>query len=455
MGELDGKRRIHLVGAGGSGMSGIAKLLAQLGYEVSGSDLKPGRLLDVLADLGVTTWVGHAPQRVTEWDLVVASSAVPDRDPELEAARSRGLPVWRRPQLLGALTDGRPTLGFTGTHGKTTATALAVAAVRATGMDPSFLLGGELVALNTGAHLGRDGLFLLEADEAFGTFLELHLEGLLVANVEADHLDHYRTLGALEEAFVRVAAGVSGPVVAGIDDAGARRLAERVGAVGYGISPDADWVIDRVEHGPWSVSFRLQGRGAAYDVQVPRPGLHVARNAAGVLALLGEAGLDVGAAAAGLTGFAGVRRRYQVRARIGGVTVVDDYAHHPTEIAATIAAARLGEWDRVWAVFQPHLYSRTAELAPALGASLVAADRVVVTDVYGARESPQPGVTGRLVADAATAAGSPRVEYIPARRSLAPYLAEEVGAGDLVLLLGAGDITLVADELAELLGSFR
>jgi len=455
MTELAGCRRVHMVGAGGIGMSGLAKLLAQAGYEVSGSDLKPSRMLSSLEGLGVAVWVGHRPEAAAGWDLVVASSAVPERDPELAAARAAGVEVWRRPRLLETLTRHTPALGVSGTHGKTTGTALLVAALRALGRDPSFMVGGQLADLNTNAHLGERALFVLETDEAFGTFSEVHLAALVVTNVEADHLDHYGTAEAVEEAFAEVAGRVEGPVVACLDDPGARRVAERVpGVVGYGLDPAADWRIEDVVCRPATVTFLLVHGGEAVPVTVPRPGLHVARNAAGVLALLGELGLDVAGGAAGLATFGGVRRRFEVRARIGGVTVVDDYAHHPTEVAATIAAARVGGPRRLVAVFQPHRFSRTAEQAGRFGEALAGADRVVVSDVYAAGEAPVPGVSGRLVAEAAAGAGT-QVEYVPHRRDLARAVAADTRPGDLVLLMGAGDITLVADELAGLLGARR
>lgn len=450
--ELEGCRRVHLVGVGGIGMSGLAKLLAQAGYAVSGSDLKPGRALASLEGLGVDVWVGHRPERAADWDLVVASSAVPERDPELAAARATGVEVWRRPRLLERLTRHTPALGVAGTHGKTTGAALLVSALRALGRDPSFMVGGQLVDLNTNAHLGERGLFVLETDEAFGTFTEIHLGALAVANIEADHLDYYGTAAAVEAAFADVASRVAGPVVACLDDPGAARLIERVpSAVSYGLDPGAAWRMRDVAGGPGSVSFRLAHGGMETVVTVPRPGLHVARNAAGVLALLGELGLDVPGAAAGLASFGGVRRRFEVRSRRGGVTVVDDYAHHPTEVRATIAAARAGAPGRLVAVFQPHRFSRTAEHAGAFGEALAGADRVVVADVYAAGEAPVPGVSGRLVAEAARAAGA-TVVYVPRRADLAPAVAGEAQPGDLVLLMGAGDITLVAGELARLLG---
>lgn len=451
MADLVDRNRVHMIGAGGIGMSGLAKILAQAGHEVSGSDLKPSHALSALDRAGVEVWVGHRPEGAARWDLVVASSAVPDRDPEIIAARAAGVEVWERPRLLSEITRRLPTIGVTGTHGKTSGTAMLLAALRALGRDPSFMVGGELVDLNTNAHLGEEELFVLEVDEAFGTFLTVELRGLVVTNVEADHLDYYRTLDRLESAFAEVAAAVKGPVVACLDDAGSRRLAGAVpGVVGYGTAGDARWRITSLEHGDSAVRFVIEGPGVSVPVAIPKPGVHVARNAAGVLALVGELGLDVAAAAEGLRGYAGVRRRFEVRGRVGGVVVVDDYAHHPTEVAATIAAATLGHGGRVVAVFQPHRFTRTADLGAALGAALGGSDRAFVTDVYAAGEAPIPGVTGRVVAEAAAAAGV-ETTYVPRRSELAGVVAAAVRPGDLVLLMGAGDITLVADEIPPLL----
>ncbi len=446
MDDLGAYRHVHLVGAAGAGMSGIATILAGLGHTVTGSDLRGGPALDGLAAAGLDVWAGHHPGRAAAADLVAASSAVPDDDPELAAARAAGTPVWRRPRLLGALTAARPALGLAGSHGKTTATAMAVTALRAAGHDPTFIVGGELIGAGAGAHLGDPDLFVLEADEAFGTFCLLALRGLLVTSVEADHLDHYGTLDRLEAAFADVAARVGGPVVSCADDPGAARLAAACGAITYGTAAGADWRVSDVRPAGWAVRFHLDGPAANLDVCVPRPGDHVARNAAGVVALLAACGYDPAAMAEGLAAFAGVRRRSEVRGRGGGIIVVDDYAHHPTEIAAMLAAARASHTTRIWAVFQPHLYSRTRDLAAELGAALAGADRVVVTDVYGAREAPQPGVTGELVADAV---GGP-VDYVAECADLAPFLAARTEPGDLVLFLGAGDITAAAGELAGL-----
>lgn len=449
MAEIVPHRRIHLVGAGGAGMSGLAKLLAQSGHEVSGSDLKPSAALRELRALGVDTWVGHRPDAASAWGLVVASSAVPDRDPELAAARSTGVEVWHRPRLLAEITRHMPAIGVTGTHGKTTTTAMVVTALRGVGRDPSFIVGGEMLDLNTNAHLGERGLFVLESDEAFGTFSGIGHLALLVTNVDEDHLDHYETVQALETAFSEVSAAVDGPVVACADDSGSRRLAGRIGAITYGTAEDAAWRVSGITHGPRWVSFSLVHSGREFAVTVPKPGVHVARNAAGAVALLGEIGIDPAAAGAALAAFGGVRRRFEVRAERGGVTVIDDYAHHHTELEATITAA--SSEGRVIAAFQPHRFSRTRDLHADLGAALGRADMVFVTDVYAAGEPPIPGVTGRLVADAAAAAGAKSC-YVPRRADLAGRLAEAAQPGDVVLLLGAGDITLVADELAPRLG---
>ena len=451
----DGLRRVHVVGAGGAGMSGLARILAQAGHEVTGSDLVGGPALSALEEVGIVTWSGHHPGRVEGADLVVASSAVPRSDPEMEAADALGVPVWDRPRLLREITEAMPALGATGTHGKTTTSALLVRALRGTGEDPSFMVGGTLADEGTNAGFADPSLFVLEADEAFGTFLSLALRGLIVTNVEADHLDHYGTLERLEDAFVDVARRVDGPVLACVDDPGAERVLERAGGIPYGLDPGAAWRISDVVDGDLDVTFTLRSGEGEWRVTVGRPGLHVARNAAGALALIGELGSadDVAAGAEALVGFGGVARRYHLRGVAEGVTVIDDYAHHPTEILATIQTARAGGWDRVWAIFQPHLYSRTRLLANEFGQAFLGVDELVVTDVYGSREQPEPGVSGRLVADAARARTAASVRYVPHKTDVVPEIVDELQEGDLVLTLGAGDITVLPDELLRALAS--
>jgi UDP-N-acetylmuramate--alanine ligase len=439
--------RVHVIGAGGVGMSGLAKLLSQLGHKVSGSDVKPGRMLESISDAGVDTWVGHRPGAMDGVDLVVVSSAVPDHDEEIVAALALGIPIWERPKLLAALTNRIRTIGFAGTHGKTTSTALAVSALHGLALDPSFLVGGEMIGLNTGAHLGSDPLFILEADEAFGTFRHLHLEGLLVTNIEADHLDYYGTVAALEDAFAQVASRIDGPLVGCIDDAGVRRLDQRQDLVSYGFSPSATWQITDHRHSDGAQAFVLVGPDQHVEVNLAAPGAHLASNAAGVLTLLAQLGFDIERATSALREFSGVRRRYEIRARVSGVTIVDDYAHHPTEVAATIGAAAEGTKGRVVAVFQPHRYTRTADLGPQFGEPLALADQVIVTDVYAAGEVPMIGVSGRIVSEAAVAAGA-ATTYVQNLSAVSAMVADLVEPGDTVLLLGAGDITSLAGPIA-------
>jgi UDP-N-acetylmuramate--alanine ligase len=428
-------------------MSALAKLLDARGAHLSGSDLRGGPSLDALADLDIPVWVGHHPEAIDGAGLVVASSAVPDYDEELERARALGIEVWRRPQLLAALTGEIPTIGATGTHGKTTTTALLVTALRAIGEDPSFVVGGDLVGLGTNGHFGTSDLLVLEADEAFRTFESLRLRGLVITNVEHEHVDHFGTADELVDAFIGVARSVEGPVVSCRDDAGSRQVAEAVGTVTYGLDPEADWRVSDVVTGPHGVSFLLEGRGRSAPVSLSQPGRHIALDAAGAIAVLVELGRDLEAVVDGVAKFRGVGRRWENRGTVAGVSLYDDYAHHPTEVAAVLSAARAVAGGRIWAVFQPHLYSRTERFSEEFGEALAEADVVVVTDVFGAREEPVPGITGELVAEAARAAGA-EVHYVPHRFELADFLAERVGRGDLVLSLGAGDITLLHTELA-------
>ena len=442
--------RIHIVGAGGAGMSAIAKVLLATGREMSGSDLRGGAALDALADLGMKVHAGHDPSAVEGAVLVVASSAVPPYDEELAAAESLGIPVWRRPELLAELTRTAPSIGATGTHGKTTTTALLITALRGVGEDPSFIVGGDLVDLGTNGHLGRDDLLVIEADEAFRTFESLHLEGLVVTNIEHEHVDHFQTEEGLVASFVNVARRVLGPVVACIDDPGAAHLASEVDAVTYGFGAEADWQISSFERSEQGIRCRVTHDGTDLMLDLPTPGRHMAQNAAGAVALLAELGRDPNAVARAMSDFRGVGRRWEHRGTVAGISLYDDYAHHPTEVKAVLDGASSMAPGRLWAVFQPHLYSRTERFSGEFGAALAGADEVVVTDVFGAREEPVPGVTGEMVVDAVARAGK-RAHYVRHRTDLAEYLAPLLTDGDMVVGMGAGDITLLPGELAQLL----
>jgi UDP-N-acetylmuramate--alanine ligase len=461
--ELKSRRKIHLVGVAGAGMSALAKLLHQARapdgestWIISGSDLRASSEIAGLAAIGIETWSGHRPERMAGVQLVVASSAVPENDPELVAASAAGTVVWRRPELLAAISEAVPTIGATGTHGKTTTTAFLTVMLRSIGLDPSFVVGGELSDLATNAHYGQDPLFVVEVDEAFGTFEYLALSGLVVTNIEPEHLDYFGSAESMSAAFGRVAAAVAGPVVVCADDAGSRRLATESGYVTYGFSRIAQWRIESLRTEPTEVAFELHpARGPSISVYIPQPGRHLALNAAGALALLAELGHDPVQAAKGLTGFRGVKRRFELRGWVNGVTIIDDYAHHPTEVAATIAAARLRlgtSSGRLIALFQPHLYSRTAALFHEFGVALAVSDLTIVTEVYASREQPVPGITGELVANAVSRAGG-EVVYVPHRSDVAAKVTPLLQPGDLLLIMGAGDITHAAAEIAESLVS--
>jgi UDP-N-acetylmuramate--alanine ligase len=447
---LGNATRIHIVGIGGAGMSALARLLTGRGHSVTGSDAKDSPTLTALSAEGIRCWSGHRPAEITGVDLLVASSAVVEDDPELAAAVAGGVTVWRRPELLAAVTGGISTIGATGTHGKTSTTAMLISGARAAGLDPSFVVGGDLVGLGTNAAAGSNELLILEVDEAFGTFEHVSLDGLVVTNVEADHLDHFGSVDEVHAAFERVAQKVNGPVLACMDDPGSRRLVDVVGAIGYGVSSDAVWAVRDLLEGPDGSEFRLVGPDVEVAVSLPRPGVHMATNAAGALALLSHRGVDLAEAAAGLAHFRGVARRWEEKGSAGGVTVIDDYAHHPTEVAATLQAA-LRSGRRVVAVFQPHLYSRTALNAEGFGMALAKAHAVVVLDVYGAREEPMPGVDGFLVSQAVRDAGGAVVVDAPVRAEAAAVVMSLVSPGDLVVCMGAGDITDLASELVGLL----
>ncbi len=447
---LRNAKRIHIVGIGGAGMSALARLLAGWGHTVTGSDAKDSQTLATLSSEGIRSWAGHRPADVVGVDLVVASSAVVEDDPELQAALAGGVAVWRRPELLAAVTGGVPTIGATGTHGKTSTTAMLVRGAVAAGLDPSFVVGGDLVDLGTNAMAASAELLVLEVDEAFGTFEHVSLEGLVVTNVEADHLDHFGTVDEVHAAFERVARKVNGPVLACVDDPGSRRLIDVAGAIGYGMSADAIWGVRDLLEGPDGSEFRLVGPNVEVVVGLPRPGRHMATNAAGALALLSYRGVDLVEAAAGLGRFKGVARRWELKGDAGGVTVIDDYAHHPTEVGATLDAA-LRSGRRVVAVFQPHLYSRTLLHAEGFGEALAKAQVAVVLDVYGAREDPVPGVDGYLVSKAVRDAGGALVADAPVRSEAAAVVMSLISHGDLVVCMGAGDITDLSSELVALL----
>jgi UDP-N-acetylmuramate--alanine ligase len=451
-----------MVGIGGAGMSGLARLLLDAGVTVTGSDIGGSSVLDQLRELGATIEVGHEAGRVAGADAVVVSSAIRDDNPEVAEAHRRDIPVLARAQLLAALMAERRGVAVAGTHGKTTTTSMLAVILEQTGADPTYVIGGDLTGSGLNARAGSGEVFVAEADESDGSFLLLHPEIAVVTNIEDDHLDFYEDLEEIESAFA-VFCRQATLVVVCADDPAAARLAERartegIEVVTYGESDGSDLLVDEVAavRNGGRCRLRIAGRARAVETEVslfvPVPGRQYLLNAAAANAVATRLGVPMDRAAAALRDFHGVRRRWDVKGRAGGASFVDDYAHHPTELAATLAAAREDGSDRVVAVFQPHRYTRTRSLWRPLGESLAAADVVVVTDVYAAGEDPIAGVSGKLVVNAlAEAAPGKRTVYLPNRPEVAAFLAGEVRDGDLVLTLGAGDITTLGEEAMELI----
>jgi UDP-N-acetylmuramate--alanine ligase len=447
--DLSSPRRVHIVGIGGAGMSAIATVLARMGHHVTGSDLKESRGLDRLRLLGIRADVGHRADNVADADAVVVSTAIPASNSEVRAAAEQGVPVLRRADALRALAGSRRTVAVAGSHGKTTTSSMLALILRAAGWQPSFIIGGDLNEVGTNAAYDDGEWLVVEADESDGTFLELSPEAAIVTNVEPDHLDHYGGFAELTEAFGRFLSDIPGPRVVCFDDEIALRIArDHDGTVTYGFDEGAAYRIDSYAGGRNGTHFELHRAGTRFGaIDLPVPGRHNASNAAGAAALALELGAPFHAVAEALRGFGGVARRFQFRGELDGVTLVDDYAHIPGEIAAMVDAAREGGWTRVIVVFQPHRYTRTARLWRDFADAFTGADVVVLTDVYAANETPQPGVSGRLILGAVLDAHpATSIVYLPRRADVVQHALRLARPGDVVLTLGAGDLTTVPDE---------
>ena len=441
---------VHVVGIGGAGMSAIATALRAMGHRVTGSDLKPSAVTDRLRRGGIDVTIGHAAENVGSADLVTVSSAIPERNPEVVEARTRGIAVLSRAESLAAIASLRRCVAVAGTHGKTTTASMLALLLVEAGMRPSFLIGGDVNEIGTNAVWDDGEWLVVEADESDGTFLSLVPDIAVVTNVEADHLDHYGTFEAVRAAFETFVTSARVRRVVGGDDPVAAEIGRSSGADVVGTAPGSTYRMVDVELARSSLAFGLDGPGGVSlgRLAVPVPGLHNAKNAAVAAVAALAVGVPFEAVARALARFAGVARRFEFRGTLNGVTFVDDYAHLPTEVRAALAAARDGGWPRVVAVFQPHRYSRTSELWEEFGRSFADADEVVVTDVYGAGEAPVPGVSGRLVADAVRHQDPDKpVHYVPFRSDLREVVGGLLRSGDLCCTLGAGDLTSLPDEL--------
>ncbi|MEZ0071849.1 UDP-N-acetylmuramate--L-alanine ligase [Planotetraspora sp. GP83] len=436
--------RVHFIGIGGAGMSGIARILLKRGVPVSGSDARTSEMLSELRDLGATVHVGHAASHIKDVNTVVVSTAIRDSNPELGEALRQNLRVIPRAAALAAVMAGRNGIAVAGTHGKTTTTSMLTVTLQKCGADPSYCVGGQLVTTGLGADEGAGDVFVAEADESDGSFLMLAPRIAVVTNVEADHLDNYGDPQAVHDSFARFVERIGSVLVLCADDPGSAALgpiarARGLKVVTYGEAAGADFRTADVVPRGFGVEFTVAGHGS---VRLVVPGRHNALNATAVVAVALELGLPFEEVREGLAAFTGAKRRFEAKGEAGGVSVFDSYAHHPTELAADLRAARdvVSGGGRVIAVFQPHLYSRTRFFAAEFGAALGLADEAIVLDVYGAREDPEPGVSGALVAGKVPLP-SERVAYVPDGASVPPLVADRARPGDIVLTMGAGDIT--------------
>jgi len=455
-------RHVHFVGIGGIGMSGIAELLANLGFDVSGSDAKRSAVTDRLATLGIRVNLGHAAANVGDADVVVISSAVRPANPEVVEAVRREVPVIPRAEMLAELMRLRFSIAVAGAHGKTTTTSMIALVLERAGLDPTAVIGGRLSAFGSNARLGRGEFMVAEADESDRSFLKLFPTIAVITNIDHEHLENYGGFEDLQQAFVDFANKTPfyGGVVACLDDANLAavlpRMTRRVTTYGLD-SAAADVVATGVTLGPMSVTAQIARRARRTDdtaktleplgtLTLAVPGRHNLLNALAAVAVGMELGLSFDRVAAGLKDFRGAERRFEVRGEPNGILVVDDYGHHPTEIAAVLAAARTFN-RRIVVAFQPHRYSRTASLMEAFGPALAAADHIVIADIYSAGEDPIAGVTLDALGDAVRRSVTAPVDLVPRLEDLVPAIVRVAKPGDLVITLGAGSIGSVPDRL--------
>ena len=456
-------KQVHFIGVGGVGMSGIARVAHDQGMQVSGSDIKESRYTEQLREAGITVFIGQKAENIPEGDpVVVISTAILENNPELIEARRRGLEIWHRAQMLAHLGVGLDTLAVAGTHGKTTTSSMLASALDALGADPTFLIGGIVRAYGTNAHSGTGDHYVVEADESDKSFTYLSPKAVLVTNIEADHLDHYKDLDEIYDKFHDFMGLVpeDGVIVACGDEPHVVEIARSEGRrmYTYGFNEGCDVRITSYEpHGIGSRYTAVMPDGTQVEGAIKQnPGRHNVLNATGVVTLLWALGFDAAKVAQALSGFAGVRRRFDLVGEVGGVTVVDDYAHHPTEIAATISAAAGLGYKHVHVLFQPHRYSRaplfTQVLHDEFGAAFDKADSVTFMDVYPAGEAPVPGVSGKTFLNVVLEhEGHPQADFVAHRVDVVPHLMDKLQPGDLVITMGAGDVTAMGPQIIDAL----
>jgi UDP-N-acetylmuramate--alanine ligase len=445
-------KHIHLVGIGGTGMSGIAELLLNLGYKVSGSDIASTEVTERLLALGGQIFKGHEAANVTGADVVVYSSAIKSNNVEILEARGHGIPVISRAEMLAELMRMKQGIAVGGAHGKTTTTWMVGLVMAAAGLDPTVIVGGRLTALGTNAKLGGGPYLVAEADESDGSFLRLSPNLAIVTTIDEEHLDHYDDIEAIKASFVEFVNKVPfyGAAIVCLDEENVQAIIPRIirRVITYGFSQQADVKATDVtpdgEYVTFNVSLRESKLGS---VLLKMPGKHNIANALAAVAVGLELDIPFPSISEGISEFTGISRRLEVKGEAGGILFVDDYAHHPTEIIATLETVK-SMWNRrVVAVFQPHRYTRTQALWERLGRSLYDADSVIMTSIYAAGEDPIPGVTAELVAKAALASGHRDLSYMPDKAKIVEYLSNTLREGDLVVTLGAGDVWKIGDEV--------
>ena len=464
-GRFRGIERIHFVGIGGIGMCGLAELLRAQGYAVTGSDLAEGATVARLRALGVPVAIGHDSRHVGQADVVVVSSAIRANNPERVEASLRGIPVIPRAEMLAEVMRLKDGIAIAGTHGKTTTTSLVAHVLQAAGLDPTIVVGGRVIGAGaegarTGARLGGGPFLVAEADESHGSFLHLSPVIAVVTNVEAEHLDHHGSVEALEDAFAAFLARLPfwGTAVLCLDDPGVQRLLAKVGRrrITYGLLAQADWVASEVTTDGPGMAFAVRKQERALGrVRLPLAGRHNVANALAALAVADELDAPFALAAEALASFRGVERRFETKGVVAGIRVVDDYAHHPTELRATLAAARGLHAGRIVVVFQPHRHTRTRDLFDAFTTAFHDADLLVLTEIYGAGEPKLPGVEAAVLADAIRARGHRDVRFVADLERVVPELLPELRSGDLVLTLGAGSVSRLGPRLLQALVETR
>ena len=455
--DLSTKKRIHVVGVGGPGMSAIAQVLVEMGHEVTGSDIKDSETVQRLREIGVVINVGHDAASVHQCDAVTASSAIPKQNIELVEAINTNIAVLSRAQMLALICGQKLSIGVAGTHGKTTTSSMLMTVLRAAQLHPSFIIGGEVRGVGSGASWDSGDHLVVEADESDGTHEQIPLGAVIVTNVDVDHLDHFSTFDNLVESFGRFIDGVSGPKVICVDDASLSAIALQQNVTTYAIHAPAQFTARNVQFHDGGSTFDVLhdeasgGSGLLLGrVTVQLRGEHNVANALGVIAMSTLLGIEFAVIASSLAAFSGVSRRFDQRGSDEGVSFVDDYAHLPTEISAVLSSCtdETDSWTRVVAVFQPNRFNRMQHMSDAYADCFTAADHVVITDIYSSGTTPIEGVTGKLVVDAiARAHPDTSIAWKPTRAELIQHLATELRSGDLCISMGCGDIETLPDEV--------